>query len=107
MQDELRVIVSADITQMDVLKGILSKYVMGGMTQGKLWTKQYITGFLVCNPEDEGKSGILMFQCNREVLGERMGEKSVQKKQYILEKREMFSWKKDLERYHERHCRSL
>lgn len=27
-----------------------------------------------------------MFQCNREVLGERMGEKSVQKKQYILEK---------------------
>ncbi|MDD6810309.1 MAG: hypothetical protein PUD93_00325 [Lachnospiraceae bacterium] len=39
VQDELRVIVSADITQMDVLKGILSKYVMGGMTKGRLWTE--------------------------------------------------------------------
>lgn len=39
IQDELRVIVSADITRMDVLKGILSKYVLGGMTKGRLWTE--------------------------------------------------------------------
>ncbi len=39
VQDELRVIVGADITHMDILKGILSKYVMGGMTKGKLWTE--------------------------------------------------------------------
>ena len=36
--DELRMISKADITQMDILKGILSKYVMGGMTKGTLWT---------------------------------------------------------------------
>lgn len=36
--DELRMISKADITQMDILKGILSKYVMGGMTKGSLWT---------------------------------------------------------------------
>lgn len=39
VQDELRVIVSADITHMDILKGILSKYVMGGMTKGRMWTE--------------------------------------------------------------------
>ncbi len=39
VEDELRVIVAADITKMDVLKGILSKYVMGGMTKGRLWSE--------------------------------------------------------------------
>lgn len=38
LEDELRAISQADITHMDVLKGILSKYVMGGMTRGNLWT---------------------------------------------------------------------
>lgn len=38
-KDELRAISGADITQMDVLKGILSKYVMGGMTKGRMWTE--------------------------------------------------------------------
>lgn len=38
VEDELRAIARADITQMDVLKGILSKYVMGGMTRGVLWS---------------------------------------------------------------------
>ena len=35
-QDELRAISNSDITRMDVLKGILSKYVMGGMTNGRM-----------------------------------------------------------------------
>lgn len=39
LEDELRAISNADITHMDVLKGILSKYVMGGMTKGKLWSE--------------------------------------------------------------------
>ena len=38
VEDELRAISQADITQMDILKGILSKYVMGGMTKGRMWT---------------------------------------------------------------------
>ena len=39
VQDELKAISQADITQMDILKGILSKYVMGGMTKGRMWTE--------------------------------------------------------------------
>lgn len=38
-KDELQAISRSDITHMDVLKGILSKYVMGGMTKGKMWTE--------------------------------------------------------------------
>ncbi len=38
LEDELRAISQADITHMDILKGILSKYVMGGMTKGRLWS---------------------------------------------------------------------
>ena len=38
-QDELRAISHSDITLMDVLKGILSKYVMGGMTKGRMWSE--------------------------------------------------------------------
>ena len=34
----------ADITQMDVLKAVLSKYVMGGMTKGRLWTEAVQNG---------------------------------------------------------------
>lgn len=39
LEDEMRMISRADITQMDVLKGILSKYIMGGMTKGRMWTE--------------------------------------------------------------------
>lgn len=39
VKDELNAIARADITKMDILKGILSKYVMGGMTRGRLWTE--------------------------------------------------------------------
>lgn len=38
LADEQRAISQADITHMDVLKGILSKYVMGGMTKARLWS---------------------------------------------------------------------
>ncbi len=38
VDDELRIIGRCGITEMDVLKGILSKYVMGGMTKGRLWS---------------------------------------------------------------------
>ena len=44
VKDELKMIAKADITQMDVLKGILSKYVMGGMTKGRLWTEAVQNG---------------------------------------------------------------
>lgn len=37
--DELRLIDRSGIRDMDVLRGILSKYVMGGMTKGRLWTE--------------------------------------------------------------------
>lgn len=39
VQDELHAIARADIKEMNVLKGILSKYVLGGMTKGRLWTE--------------------------------------------------------------------
>lgn len=39
IQDELRAIDRASIRDMDILKGILSKYVLGGMTKGRLWTE--------------------------------------------------------------------
>lgn len=38
-EDELKAVSQADITQMDILKGVLSKYVMGGMTKGRMWTE--------------------------------------------------------------------
>lgn len=38
-EDELKMISRSDISQMDILKGILSKYIMGGMTKGKMWTE--------------------------------------------------------------------
>ena len=39
VKDELRAIEQAGIREMDVLKGILSRYVLGGMTKGRLWTE--------------------------------------------------------------------
>lgn len=39
VQDELNAIAKADIKEMNVLKGILSKYILGGMTKGRMWTE--------------------------------------------------------------------
>ena len=39
VQDELHAISKADIKEMNVLKGILSKYILGGMTKGRMWTE--------------------------------------------------------------------
>lgn len=39
VEDEWKMISRSDITQMDILKGILSKYIMGGMTKGRMWTE--------------------------------------------------------------------
>ena len=39
LQDELRMIDRASIMDMDILKGILSKYVLGGMTKARLWSE--------------------------------------------------------------------
>lgn len=44
LQDELRIIERCSIQEMDVLKGILSKYVMGGMTKGRMWSEAVETG---------------------------------------------------------------
>lgn len=44
LQDELRTIEKCTIREMDVLKGILSKYVMGGMTKGRMWSEAVETG---------------------------------------------------------------
>lgn len=38
-QDELRLIESANILQMDLLGGILSNYVLGGRTRARLWSE--------------------------------------------------------------------
>lgn len=38
-KDELNAISKADIREMNVLRGILSKYVLGGMTRGRMWTE--------------------------------------------------------------------
>lgn len=39
VKDELNAISRADIKEMNILKGILSKYVLGGMTKARLWTE--------------------------------------------------------------------
>lgn len=44
VKDELRAIDHADIREMDILKGILSKYVLGGMTKGRLWSEAVHNG---------------------------------------------------------------
>ena len=44
VKDELAAIERAGIREMDILKGILSKYVLGGMTKGRLWTEAVYNG---------------------------------------------------------------
>lgn len=38
-EDERRIIESAGITEWDILRGIFSNYVLGGMTKGNLWSE--------------------------------------------------------------------
>lgn len=38
-EDERRIIEKALITEWDILRGILSNYVLGGMTKGNLWSE--------------------------------------------------------------------
>lgn len=47
VQDELRIIEKCTIQEMDVLKGILSKYVMGGMTKGRMWSEAVEKGIFL------------------------------------------------------------
>lgn len=44
VQDELKLIERTSIKDMDVLKAILSKYVMGGMTKGRMWSEAVENG---------------------------------------------------------------
>ena len=37
----------ATIREMDVLKGILSKYILGGMTKGRVWTEGVANGSIL------------------------------------------------------------
>lgn len=48
LQDELRIIDKCSIREMDVLKGILSNYVMGGMTKGRMWSEAVENGVFLC-----------------------------------------------------------
>ncbi len=47
VEDELRAIRRADIKEMDVLKGILSKYVLEGMTKGRRWSEAVENGIFL------------------------------------------------------------
>jgi len=47
VKEELKAIEHADIREMDVLKGILSKYVLGGMTKGRLWSEGVYYGIFL------------------------------------------------------------
>ena len=38
-EDERRIIATAELKDWDTLRGILSKYVLGGMTKGALWSE--------------------------------------------------------------------
>lgn len=43
-QDELRVIGEVDFKEIEVIFGIMAKYVLGGMTKGVLWSKAVENG---------------------------------------------------------------
>lgn len=46
-EDEKRVIRQCGITQMQTLEGILSKYILGGMTKGRMWSEGVQNGVLL------------------------------------------------------------
>ncbi len=45
-QDELKFIENAEITDMDDLAGLLSRYILEGMTKGAVWAEGVYTGVL-------------------------------------------------------------
>lgn len=45
--DEQRLIGMATIREMDMLKGILSKYILGGMTKGSVWSEGVKNGSIL------------------------------------------------------------
>lgn len=45
--DEQRLIEKATIQDMDILKGIFSKYILGGMTKGTIWTEGVSNGSIL------------------------------------------------------------
>ncbi len=47
LEDELMVIKRSDIREMDALKGILSRYVMEGMTKGRRWSEAVENGIFL------------------------------------------------------------
>ena len=47
VEDEQKLIERATIREMDVLKGILSKYILGGMTKGRVWTEGVANGSIL------------------------------------------------------------
>lgn len=47
VQDEKRMIEKATIRDMGILGGILSKYVLGGMTKGTLWSEAVTEGIFL------------------------------------------------------------
>lgn len=47
VEDERRAIASATLREMDVLTGILAKYVMGGMTKATLWPEAVENGIFL------------------------------------------------------------
>ncbi|MFG6337260.1 MAG: hypothetical protein K1W31_02105 [Lachnospiraceae bacterium] len=47
LEDELQAIKRSDIREMDVLKGILSRYVMEGMRKGRRWSEAVENGIFL------------------------------------------------------------
>ena len=47
VQQEIKAIEKASIKEMDLLNAILSKYVMGGMTKGRMWSEAVESGIFL------------------------------------------------------------
>ncbi len=48
IEDELRVIEKAKLSEIDAVLGIMGKYVIGGMTRGALWSEGVQNGIFLC-----------------------------------------------------------
>lgn len=47
-EDEIRLMKSAKITDLKIIKGVLSKYILGGRTKAALWSEGVDAGIYVC-----------------------------------------------------------
>ena len=47
-EDEKKLISSSDITEMDNITGILSRYICEGMTKGRVWSEGVRNGIYLC-----------------------------------------------------------